>query len=72
MTPKNNYEELKKEFLGTPVNHQESNITMQLMTNKPEPASQMQLLLYNSGAMESKPSNEINKKKTKKGNESAK
>lgn len=46
---------------------------MQLMTNKPEPDSQMKFnLLLSSGAMESKPSQEIKKKKSKKGNESTK
>lgn len=42
------------------------------MTNKPEPDSQMKLLLNMSGAVDPKTGQDIKKKKTKKGNESSK
>jgi hypothetical protein len=42
------------------------------MTNKPEPDSKMKLLLNVSGALDPKNSQDIKKKKTKKGNESSK
>ena len=42
------------------------------MTNKPEPDSQMKLLLNASGVLDAKTNQDIKKKKTKKGNESSK